>query len=118
MARTRPKIPVGWFLTEWMDTLGVNQVQMIDRAGWSKTSASLLYNRQQDHNPALVKAAAHALNIEPFELFLPPEEAFHIRRLRQAVEEEHRLRVVAEQRREFAAAPPEAERLAPRRKTN
>ena len=118
MARTRPKIPVGWFLTEWMDSLGVNQAQMIERAGWSKTTASLLYNRQQDHNPALVAAAAHALHIEQFELFMLPEEAFHIRRLRQAVDEEHRLRLVAEERREFAAQPPdEGDRLAPRRKS-
>lgn len=117
MARTRPKISVGWYLPEWMDSLEVNQAQMIERAGWSKTTASLLYNRQQDFNPALVAAAAHALNIEPFELFLPPEEAHHIKRLRQAVEEEHRLRVVAEERREFAAGQPDDDgRLAPRRK--
>lgn len=94
MSRTRPVIQVGWYLREWMDTLGVNQAQMIERTDWSKTTASHLYNCRQDYNPALVKAAARALNIRDFELFMPPEEAFHIRRLRQAVEEEHRLRAI------------------------
>lgn len=74
---------------------------MQKEAGWSKTTASHLYNRQQDYNPALVKAAARALKIREYELLLHPEEAFHIRRLRQAVEEEHRLRAVAEKQDEF-----------------
>ena len=60
MARSRPRITVGWYLPEWMDTLRVNQAQMIERTGWSKTTASLLYNCQQDYNPALVTSAAAA----------------------------------------------------------
>jgi len=106
MAKTRPVIPVGWFLREWMDTLNVNQAAMVRDAGWSKTTASHLYNCQQDFNPELVRAAAQALKIREFELFLPPDEAFHIRRLRQAVEEEHQLRAVADKRIPFKPAEP------------
>jgi hypothetical protein len=104
MAKTRPVIPVGWFLREWMDSLHVDQATMMREAGWSKTTASLLYNCQQDYNPNLVKAASHALKIREFELLLPPGEAFHIRRLRQAVEEEHQLRAVSEKQIPFIPA--------------
>ena len=110
MAKTRPVIPVGWFLREWMDELRVNQALMMKDAGWSKTTASLLYNRQQDYNPDLVAAAANALRIAPFELFLLPEEAFHIRRLRAAVDDEYKLRAVADKRSTFKPAPPETGR--------
>jgi hypothetical protein len=114
MARTRPTIPVGWFLHEWMDTLHVRQADMIARAGWSKTTASLLYNCQQDYNPQLVADAARALNIEPWELLMPPAQAMQIRRLRAAVDEELQIRA-AEQRSTFTPAEPEPDRLPPRR---
>lgn len=75
---------VGWFLREWMNALGVRQRDMIERAGWSKTTASLLYNGRQDYSPKLVEEAANALNIAPYELLLKPEDAMAIRRLRQS----------------------------------
>lgn len=112
MARTRPRISVGWFLREWMDTLQVRQADMIELAGWSKTTASLLYNCQQDYNPELVRTAAVALNIEPWELLMPPELAMQIRRLRQAVDREVQLRV-AEDNASFKPASLSDDHLAP-----
>lgn len=114
MARSRPRIQVGWFLREWMDTLQVRQATMCDRTGWSKTTASLLYNCQQDYNPQLVADAARALNVEPWELLMHPELAMQLRRLRAAVAEEAHLRA-AEPRTPFTPAEPPQERLAPRR---
>ena len=87
-----------------MDALGVRQRDMVERAGWSKTTASLLYNKKQDMNVELLLAAAAALNREPFELLLPPEEAFRIIRHRQEVEQEA-LRLVAERRDNFTLQP-------------
>lgn len=105
-SRTRPVIEVGWFLREWMDSLKVAQADMVRKADWSKTLVSHLYNRQKDFTPKLVREGAIALGVRPFELFLPPEEANHIRRLRWAVEEEHRLRLIASAEPPDDPAPP------------
>jgi len=105
MSATRPRIKVGWFIREWMDHLNVDQATMVREAGWSKTTASHLYNHRQDYNPALVRSAAAALNIREFELFLHPDEAMHIRRLRRAAEEEYRLRLVADRSLAFEGFP-------------
>ena len=78
-----PKGSVNWFLREWMDTLEVNQATMIERTGWSKATASQLYNGKQDYSPAVVNAAAVALSVKPHELLMPPADAMAIRRLRQ-----------------------------------
>ncbi len=99
--RTRPVIPVTWYLREWMDTLGVNQSFMVREAGWSKTTASLLYNCQQDMNVDLLKSAAAALKREPYELLMPPEDAFQIIRHRQEIEREA-LRLVSDRQAKFA----------------
>lgn len=98
--KSRPIISVGWYLTEWMDTLRVRQSHMIDRAGWSKTTASLLYNRQQDYSPRLVEEASAALNIAPFELLLHPEDAMAIRRMRESA-----VTIAADRHHAFTSAP-------------
>lgn len=93
-----------------MDTLGVRQTDMIREAGWSKTTASLLYNCQQDMNVELLKSAAVALKRQPYELLMPPEEAFRIIRHRQEIEREA-LKLVAERKDEFKGKPADDVRL-------
>lgn len=105
MARkSRPVIPVTWYLREWMDTLDVRQSDMVREAGWSKTTASLLYNCQQDMNVDLLKSAAAALHRKPYELLMPPEDAFRAIRHQQEVEREA-LRLVSEKHVAFKGAP-------------
>lgn len=116
MVKTRPVLAVGWYLREWMDTLQVRQSDMIRETGWSKTTASLLYNCRQDYNPQLVAEAARALNIQPWELLMPPALAMQQRRLREAVVEEVQIERAAEQRTTFTPAGDDpAERLIPRK---
>lgn len=107
--RTRPVIPVTWYLKEWMDTLGVNQAYMVREAGWSKTTASHAYNCQIDMNVDLLKSAAVALKREPYELLMPPEDAFQIIRHRQEVEREAlrlvETRRVADRQQDFTGKP-------------
>lgn len=98
--KSRPIIDIGWFLPEWMDTLRVRQADMVERAGWSKTTASLLYNRQQDYSPRLIDEAAHALNIARYELLLHPEDAFAIRRMRDSA-----VTIAADRRHSFTPQP-------------
>lgn len=113
MARTRPILDVGWYLTEWMDTLRVRQTDMMRLTGWSKTTASLLYNRQQDYNPELVKTAAAALQIAPWELLMPPAEAMALRRLRDAG-----LAIAADTRVDFTGPPDPDAPLNPTRRAS
>ena len=77
------KGPVNWYLREWMDHLGVRQRDMVEKAGWSKATASQLYTGVQDYSPKIVNEAAQALNISTFELLMRPEAAMALRRLRE-----------------------------------
>jgi hypothetical protein len=85
-----PKGPVNWYLKEWMDSCGLTgrgaQARMMERTGWTKASMSQLYNGTQDYSPRIINDAAAALQIEPFELLLPPERAMNLRRLQAAAE--------------------------------
>jgi len=85
-----PKGPVNWFLREWMDACGLvgrgAQARMMERTGWTKATMSQLYNGTQDYSPKILNDAAAALEIEPFELLLPPERAMNLRRFQAAAE--------------------------------
>lgn len=98
--RARPVLNVRWYLREWMDTLHVRQSQMVEEAGWSKTTASLLYNCQQDYNPDLVEQAAHALKISPYELLMRPADAMALRGFR-----ENAIKLAAESRVDYTPGP-------------
>ena len=79
-----PKGQVNWYLREWMAALGVaKQTEMMARTGWSKATMSQLYSGKQDYSPKIVNDAARALNVEPYELLMPPEMAFALRRQRE-----------------------------------
>lgn len=64
--------------------LGVTQAEMCRRTGWSKATASQLYNNIQDYSPPIVNEAAKALMVESFELLMRPERAMALRRQREA----------------------------------
>lgn len=48
---------------------------------------SQLFNGRQDYSPAIVEAAALALNAEPYELLMRPEKAMAIRKLMASAEQ-------------------------------
>lgn len=104
-----PEEPNNWFLREWMRVAGLpergGQARMMEMTGWSKATMSQLYNDQQAYNPKYVKEAADALNIQVYELFMPPNEAMAIRR------------VIDNARTIVAEAPPE-EKVVPIRRKN
>lgn len=77
-------LQINWYLKEWMDLLGMKQVDMIKLTDWSKATMSQLYNNKQDYSPEIVNTAAKALNVEPFELLMKPERAMALRRQREA----------------------------------
>jgi transcriptional regulator with XRE-family HTH domain len=106
MTHSRPKQNVAWHLAEWMAALRASQADMMERAGWSKATASLLYNCRQDLSSKLIFEAALALNIEPFELFMLPEQAMALRRLRDDA-----IRIAADKRNIWGHFP--ADQIAP-----
>ena len=77
-----PKGPINWYLPEWMDALGKKQADMMKLTGWSKATASQLYNGTQDYSPKVVNEAAQAFHCAPYELLMPYEEAMALRRVR------------------------------------
>lgn len=86
-----PKGPINWYLPEWMEACGIvgrgAQARMMELTGWSRATMSQLYNGKQDYSPAVITAAANALNVEPYELLMPPERAKAIRRMLASAEQ-------------------------------
>lgn len=83
-----PKKPPLWYLPEWMKACGLtgrgSQARMMELTGWTKATMSQLYNGQQDFNSAILETAAKALQIDAFELLMPPERAMALRQLRDS----------------------------------
>lgn len=71
-----------WFLPEWMKTLDVRPVDLVRETGMGKATISDIVNGRTDYYRAIVNEMARVLRVEPFELLMPPEEAFALRRLR------------------------------------
>jgi len=84
---TRRGVPKGkphHFIREWMDYLKLNQAFMIREAGWSKATASQIYNGTQDYSPSVLNSASHVFKVEPYELLMTPERAMAMRRLKES----------------------------------
>jgi transcriptional regulator with XRE-family HTH domain len=79
-----PKKGVNWYIREWAAALKMTQTETARRCGWSKASASQIFNGLQDYSPKIVNDVAAAYNCKPWELLMHPDEAFAIRRMRQA----------------------------------
>jgi transcriptional regulator with XRE-family HTH domain len=92
MAKRRgvPK-QINWYLREWMEACGLDgrgaQAKMMKLTGWSKATMSQLFNGTQDYSPKIIKEAALALNVEEFELLMPPAKAMALRRYRESAAE-------------------------------
>lgn len=82
MARRGIPKQSNWFIKDWMDAVGKKQADMIRDAGWSKATASQLYNGSQDYSPKVVNEAAFVFQCQPYELLMPYEQAMAMRRLR------------------------------------
>lgn len=100
MAVSRPKRTVHWYFRQWAEAMNLRQVDMVRLTGWNKTTVSLLWNDRQDYTPAIVEGAAAAMNLRPFELLLPPDEAMAIRRMRESA-----VQLAADRRLDFIPEP-------------
>ncbi|MDB5458125.1 MAG: hypothetical protein JWP92_3710 [Caulobacter sp.] len=89
----------GWRLREWMAFRGKRQADMQRDLGWSKGKANEVYNGQP-YSQALVDVLAPWLEIEPYELLMPPTTAMSIRNLKRTA-----AAIVAESTPGFAEPP-------------
>lgn len=97
-----------WYLAEWSKVRGKRQADAQRELGWPKATTSDLWNGKQRYTQNLVDQAAKWLDIEPFELLMPPSEALALRQMRQAA-----YLIAAEPGADFT--PPPAANGAPRR---
>jgi len=72
-----------WYLAEWATERGKRQADAIRCLGWSRSSASDLWTGKQRYTQDHIDEVAKWLEIEPFELLMPPKEAISLRRLRE-----------------------------------
>jgi hypothetical protein len=70
-----------WYLADWLETLQIKQADLSRLTDWDKRKTSFLVSGKQPYKRDDVNEAAFALNLQPFELLMPPEQAMALRRL-------------------------------------
>lgn len=73
-----------WYLVEWAARLQVRQKDAVEKLGWSKAQASDLFTGKQRYTADLVDEVAQWLQLAPYELLMPPEDALAIRAMRNS----------------------------------
>lgn len=76
-----PKFGHQWYLREWMAERGKRQVDLIKELGWSSGKANEVFKGQQ-YTQALIDVLAPWLDVEHYELLMPPALAVSLRRLK------------------------------------
>lgn len=79
-----PAMTGDWFIKEWMALAGKRQANLVAELGWTRRKASEVFNGDQPYKRDLVNEISAWLEIEPFELLMPPDAAFQLRQLREA----------------------------------
>ena len=74
-----------WFLRQWMATLRMKQSQLAELTGWGKAKTNDIYHGRTGYYRQIVNDAARALQLQPYELLLPPSEARAIQSMVRAV---------------------------------
>jgi hypothetical protein len=85
-----------WFLTDWMRSLQLRNVDLERMTGWDKRKVSFLVSGRQPFARDTLVALARAMNLLPFELLMDPDDAMALRRLRDTA-----LTIAADVRREW-----------------
>jgi hypothetical protein len=87
-----------WYLAEWLETLRIKQADLARLTDWDKRKTSFLVSGKQPYKRDDINEAAFALNVQPFELLMPPEQAMALRRLRDSA-----ITIAAESRSSYQA---------------
>lgn len=80
-------IVLDWYLKDWLKTLQVKQARLVELTDYPKAKVSDLVTGKQRYNRDILNDMAKALNIQPYELLMHPEDAMAQRRFRRAARE-------------------------------
>jgi hypothetical protein len=76
-----------WYVKEWLAYYGKKQSDVVKDLDWNKAKISLTASGKQPYDRDDVNEIATWLNLEPFELLLPPDRAMAIRQYRASAEQ-------------------------------
>jgi hypothetical protein len=80
-----------WYLREWFATMGMKQRDLVTKLDYQPALAHALWHSVQRYRRDHVDQISALLNIQPYELLMPPEEAMAMRRLKSAIAEVARV---------------------------
>jgi plasmid maintenance system antidote protein VapI len=80
-------IVLDWYLKEWLAATQTSQADLVRLTDYPKAKVSDLVTGKQRYNRDIMNEIAKALNIEPFELLMSPENAMTLRQMKIAVEQ-------------------------------
>ena len=75
-----------WYLPEWMDTLQVKQSALAKACDWNGSTMHGIYHGRTEYYREIVNLISKQLNIEPYELLMPPDRAMAIRQFLASAE--------------------------------
>lgn len=101
-----------WYLVEWMRYYDKSQADIIRATGWGKARVNDIVHGRTDYYRDILNELARFLNIHPYELLMPPDDAMAVRRMREGS-----LQMVADPHKTFTPPEEAGERLDPKRKT-
>lgn len=73
-----------WYLQEWAAELGKKQADLVSELGWLKNAAHRIWHGKQPYRRDILNQVARWMNIEPYELLMPPQEALSLRGMRDS----------------------------------
>lgn len=76
-----------WYLQEWMKDLRVSQAKLARECDWTPSTMHGIYHGRTNYYREILNLIASKLNIEPYELLMPPEQAMAFRRFSESAAE-------------------------------
>lgn len=67
-----------------MDTLRISQAKLAKECDWTPSTMHGIYHGRTSYYRDILNLIASKLNIEPFELLMPPDRAMMFRRFQEA----------------------------------
>ena len=72
-----------WYFPEWATLKGKIQADVDRELGWPRAKTNALWNGKQRYTQESVDQVATWLDVEPYELLMPPAEALQLRQIRE-----------------------------------
>jgi len=84
MPQSAPPLNLGWHLQEWLTVKHKRQADILRDLEWDRARTSRIISGKQPFTRDDVLALAKWLQIEPYELLMPPQRAAQLRAIEQS----------------------------------